>query len=54
MVNFVQNISEMFFSHNYMLAHFPKCWNEAVYMRKKQTYIFVLSVKPNTVLKLLE
>ena len=45
MVNFIQKLN---------VCICPKCWNEATYMRRKQTCIFVLSVKASAVLKLLQ
>ena len=37
-----------------MLVNVPKFWNGAAYMERKPTCIFVLSVKPSAVLKVLE
>ena len=33
----------------YLYVHVPKCWNGAAYMTRKQTCIFVLSVKLSAV-----
>ena len=37
-----------------MQVHVPKCCNRPAYMRRNGTFIFMLSVEPNVVLKLLE
>ena len=44
----------IYICNEYMYIHVTEYGNGAAYMRRKQTYIFVLSVKPSAVLKLLK
>ena len=44
----------IYICNEYMYIHATEYGNGAAYMRRKQTYIFVLSVKPSAVLKLLK
>ena len=44
----------IFYSNTYMQGHVAKCWNRVVYMRKKRACIFLPSVGPSALLKLLE
>ena len=37
-----------------MQVHVPKCWNVTACMKSKRKCIFVLSVKPRNVLKVLK
>ena len=37
-----------------MQGHVAKCWNRVVFMRKKRACIFLPSVRPSALLKLLE
>ena len=44
----------IYMCNEYMYIHATEYGNGAAYMRRKQTCIFVLSVKPSAVLKLLK
>ena len=44
----------IYMCNEYMYIHATEYGNGAAYMKRKQTCIFVLSVKPSAVLKLLK